>query len=76
LVALEVEGIGHHQTVEGRQIQWLGEVPYELLERDLRKATVHRVGLLQQRGRVPIDGVNRPFGPEEIRQRECECAAT
>ncbi len=72
LLGLKVEGVGHHRPVQGRQVQWPGEVGHQVVDRDGGEALTHEALLPAQRRPVSVHRVDDPRGADELGQGQGE----
>lgn len=60
-VPLEVQGIGHHDSIQGRQVQLASEIRGQVMHQHLWKAGAHPLCLPVQHAGIPIDRINLPL---------------
>lgn len=65
-IPMEVEGVGHDETVERRQLEGAGEIGVVVVDGDAGEAACHAPPLALQSAVVLIDGVNGPTRTEEV----------
>ena len=58
LVTDEMECVGHHDAIEGRQVEGRAEVPKVLVKRGAWEPAMDGLGLRSQRRCIAIDGVD------------------
>lgn len=74
LLAVKVQRVRHHDTIERRQIEVAGEIGGAVFDLRLWEAGRHLPLILSQRGSIFIDGDDLPVAIQQIGQREGERA--